>query len=170
MKKAFYESKQKWDYMGFYERFEQIIVLSLTFLIAVIIVVSLFQLGSEILDLLFFEDVNPLDHATFQRIFGMILTVMIALEFKHSLVKVVDRKNHIIRVKTVLLIALLALARKLIILDMTVTSAETLAAIGFSVLVLGVTYWLLKTRDQSDLTQHDVSEKLADDVKRKAIS
>lgn len=42
------------------------------------------------------------------------------------------------------MIALLALARKIIILDFSATDAERLAALGFMVLVWGIVYYLLK--------------------------
>lgn len=143
----FQEGRQQWKIMSLYERFEQIIVLILTFIIGLVIVISLFQLLAEVWNL-FLQGASPLNHATFQTFFGMILTVMIAMEFKHSLIKAIDRKNHIIHVRTVILIALLALARKLIVLDASTTAWETTAVISFSVLALGATYWLLKIRDQ----------------------
>ena len=69
------------------------------------------------------------------------------MEFKHSIVKVIYRKDHIIQVKTVLLIALLAISRKFIILDISVTDAMHIFALGFSVLVLAAAYWGIKQRD-----------------------
>lgn len=37
----------------------------------------------------------------FQSVFGMIMTLLIAMEFKHSIVRVAQRRDSIIRVKTV---------------------------------------------------------------------
>ena len=94
---------------------------------------------------------DPLAHDTFKVIFGMIMTLLIAMEFKHSILKVIERKSHIIQAKTVLLIAQLALARKFIILDFASTSAAKLAALGLAMLMLGVVYWLLDQRDERRL-------------------
>jgi len=47
----------------------------------------------------------------------------------------------------VVLIALLALARKFIVLDTQTESAATIAATAFALLVLGVVYWLMRERD-----------------------
>jgi uncharacterized membrane protein (DUF373 family) len=47
----------------------------------------------------------------------------------------------------VLLIALLALARKFIILDLAETSAEHLLGLAAVTMVLGATYWLIRERD-----------------------
>ena len=143
---AWQTMKAQWRVMSFYERFEQLIALVLSAVIAVIIVISLFQLIRVVFNLLILDAFNPLDHSVFQRVFGMIMTLLIAMEFKHSIIKVALRKESIIQVKTVLLIALLALARKFIILDPDISPAK-LAALAGAALALAVTYWLLRERD-----------------------
>nr|WP_319923562.1 phosphate-starvation-inducible PsiE family protein [Acinetobacter baumannii] len=100
--------RAQWAVMTFYERFEQVIALALSAIIAVIIVVSLLQLISIVFSLLVIDAFNPLDHKVFQIVFGMIMTLLIAMEFKHSIVRVALRRDSIIQVKTVILIALLA--------------------------------------------------------------
>ena len=106
------EIRSQWRLMTFYERFEQVIALVLSAVIAVIIVVSLFQLIAIVFTLLVLDAFNPLDHKVFQSVFGMIMTLLIAMEFKHSIVRVALRKESIIQVKTVVLIALIALSRE----------------------------------------------------------
>jgi uncharacterized membrane protein (DUF373 family) len=90
---------------------------------------------------------NPLDHRVFQTVFGDILTVLIALEFNHTLQVVITRERGIIQAKIVILIALLALVRKLIVVDFYAVSPSSLAALAALLLVLGVTYWLIRERD-----------------------
>ena len=138
--------RDQWAIMSFYERFEQVVALVLSAVIAVIIVVSLFQLIAIVFTLLVLDAFNPLDHKVFQSVFGMIMTLLIAMEFKHSIVRVALRKESIIQVKTVILIAILALARKFIILDPDVDPAK-LAALAGTILALGLTYWLMRERD-----------------------
>ncbi len=103
--------RAQWAVMTFYERFEQVIALALSAIIAVIIVVSLLQLISIVFSLLIIDAFNPLDHKVFQTVFGMIMTLLIAMEFKHSIVRVALRRDSIIQVKTVILIGLIALAQ-----------------------------------------------------------
>ncbi|MDH7615246.1 phosphate-starvation-inducible PsiE family protein [Vibrio cholerae] len=140
------EMRSQWRLMTFYERFEQVVALILSAVIAVIIVVSLIQLIRLVFTLLVMDALNPTDHKAFQLVFGAIMTLLIAMEFKHSIVKVALRKESIIQVKTVILIAILALARKFIILDPDVDPAK-LAALAGTVLALGLTYWLMRERD-----------------------
>ena len=132
--------------MSFYERFEQVVALVLSAVIAVIIMVSLFQLISIGFTQLVLDAFNPLDHKVFQSVFGMIMTLLIAMEFKHSIVRVALRRDSIIQVKTVILIGLIALARKFVILDPETGPAKG-AALAGATLALGATYWLLRERD-----------------------
>lgn len=127
----------------FYERFEQAIALLLSAVIVVIVVISLMQLIRTVFVLLFLKAFNPLEHSVFQTVFGMILTLLIAMEFKHSILRVALRRDSIIRVKTVVLIALIALSRKFVILDPD-TGPAKIAALAVACLALGAVYWLLR--------------------------
>jgi uncharacterized membrane protein (DUF373 family) len=132
--------------MTVYERFEQVVVITLSGVMSMVIVISLIQLIRLVFTLLVMDALNPLDHKVFQLVFGATMTLLIAMEFKHSIVKVALRKESIIQVKTVILIAILALARKFIILDPDVDPAKV-AALAGTVLALGLTYWLMRERD-----------------------
>jgi uncharacterized membrane protein (DUF373 family) len=132
--------------LGFYERFEQAVAHILSVVISVIIAISLWQLVRAVGVLLVGKALNPLDHAVFQTVFGMIMTLLIAMEFKHSIIHVMLRRDHIVQVKTVLLIALLAIARKFIILDPN-TDPYRIGALAAALLAMGVVYWLMRQRD-----------------------
>jgi uncharacterized membrane protein (DUF373 family) len=75
------------------------------------------------------------------------LTVLIALEFNHTLRYVVTRERGIIQAKIVILIAVLALVRKIIVTDLSAMAPDALAAEATLILALGVTYWLMRERD-----------------------
>ncbi|MGC9163764.1 MAG: phosphate-starvation-inducible PsiE family protein [Thiomonas sp.] len=144
----FEKFRAQWQLMSLYERFEQVIAVVLSVVIAVIIVASLLQLMRVVWSLLIVDAFNPLDHKVFQTVFGMIMTLLIAMEFKHSIVRVAMRHDSIIQVKTVILIALIALSRKFVILDVeTDVASGKIAALAGATLALGVTYWLLRERD-----------------------
>jgi uncharacterized membrane protein (DUF373 family) len=90
------------------------------------------------------EAINPLQQETFQLVFGMIMTLLIALEFKHSIIKVALRNDSIVQVRTVIL---LALARKFVILDVHSSPAQV-AALALALLALGVVYGIVRKRDR----------------------
>jgi len=136
-----------WGVLTFYQRFESLVALVLTAVVALIIVVALYRLASSVVTGLVFGMLDPLDPRVFQLVFGEVLTLLIALEFNHTLQYVVTRQQSIIQTKVVLLIAMLALARKIIILDFHDTSPGQLLGLAALTLALGLAYWLMRERD-----------------------
>jgi uncharacterized membrane protein (DUF373 family) len=132
--------------MTLYERFEHVVAIVLSGVIALVILMALLQLAFGVVPLLVGGSLDPLDYEVFQVLFGMIMTVLIALEFNHSIIQVSMRRGSIIQVKTVVLIALLALSRKFIILEPD-KEPGTIASLAGATLALGIVYWLLRERD-----------------------
>lgn len=149
-RQSFDRFRQEWAVLGIYERIEQIVAIILSAVIAVIVVISLLQLIQQVFALLWVNAFNPLDHKVFQTVFGAIMTLLIAMEFKHSIIQAAMRRGSIIQLKTVILIALLALARKFIILDPESVGADKIAALAGAVLALGVVYWTIRERDEHE--------------------
>ena len=96
---------------------------------------------------------DPTDYSVFQAIFGMIFTVIIALEFKRSLLVLAERRDNVVQVRSVILIALLAVVRKLLILDVAATEALQLFALAAAILALGGVYWLMRAPDPPERKQ-----------------
>ena len=111
-----------------YRRFESFVAFVLTIVIGAIILVALVRLIVSVADTLVLRTLNPLDHTVFQRVFGEVMTLLIALEFNHTLRYVVSGERGIIHTKMVLLIALLALARRVIVMDLVDTDARSMGA------------------------------------------
>ncbi|MEW5755114.1 MAG: phosphate-starvation-inducible PsiE family protein [Pseudomonadota bacterium] len=133
--------------MNLYERFEQVVAMILSFVISVVVVIAMFELVAKVWNMLLNGMLDPLDHQVFQAVFGAIMTLLIAMEFKHSIMRVVARRESIIQVKTVVFIAILALARKFIILDTAQTDAPTIAALALTIFALAGVYWLIRDSD-----------------------
>ena len=127
-----------------YQKFEQIVVLILSWLIAIVVVFAVWNLTLKIFLILMSGSLDPTDYGVFQAIFGMIFTVIIALEFKRSLVVMAERRDSVVQVRTVVLIALLAVIRKLLIVDPGSTDALHLFALAAAILALGGVYWLVR--------------------------
>jgi uncharacterized membrane protein (DUF373 family) len=130
-----------------YRRFEAAVAFALTIVISTVILVALCRLIVSVADTLVLRALNPLEHEVFQRVFGEIMTLLIALEFNHTLQYVVSGERGIIHTKMVVLIALLALARKVIIVELFTAAPAALLALAALTLALGVTYWLMRERD-----------------------
>ncbi len=138
---------EEWALLDLYEKFEKVICLILSFFVALIIIYATYKLGYHIVELFFKKGLDPVEHKSFKMVFGMIMVVLIALEFKHSIVKVIVNQESIVQVKTVLLIAILAISRKMIILDIKTTSPMIIFSLASVLLALGVVYWLMRERD-----------------------
>ena len=150
MADAFRETREAWPGLSTYERFEQVVSLVLTALIGILIVAAVINLTFRVLTLVLFGLLDAADHTLFQSIFGMIFTVLIALEFNHSIVSVLHPRESIVQVRTVILIALLALVRKFIILDASKTEPVTIIGLAAAVLALGAVHWLVREQDRKD--------------------
>jgi uncharacterized membrane protein (DUF373 family) len=142
------ELRTKWQTLSIYEKFEQTVVSVLTLVIAGIVTIATWQLLLHTLNLVESHVVNLADSQVFQSIFGMVLTVLIALEFKHTLLVVRHHRRAIVQVRAVVLIALLALVRRFIILDLYQTTPSVIAALAGAALALGVVFWLVGNYEQ----------------------
>lgn len=152
----FKDLRSKWQTLSLYERFEQSVVGVLTLVIAVIVAIATWQLLLYTLKLVGSHVVTPGDPQVFQGLFGMVLTVLIALEFKHTLLVVKHHRRAIVQVRAVVLIALLALVRRFVILDLYQTSPSVIAALAGAALALGIVFWLVASKEQPE--EDEVSE------------
>jgi uncharacterized membrane protein (DUF373 family) len=148
LKKDLADARESWAPLSFYEKFEHACILILTALIALIIALAIWNLVLKILINLLASTLDPTDYAVFQALFGMIFTVIIALEFKRSLLVLAERVDSVVQVRAVLLIALLAVVRKLILLDVKATDALQLLALAAAILALGAAYWMVRDQDR----------------------
>src|ERR1700746_1690459 len=143
------ELRTKWQTLSIYEKFEQTVVSALTLVIAGIVTIATWQLLLHTLNLVDSHVVKLADSQVFQRIFGMVLTVLIALEFKHTLLVVRHHRRAIVQVRAVVLIALLALVRRFIILDLYQTTPSVIAALAGAAVALGIVFWLVGNQERS---------------------
>jgi uncharacterized membrane protein (DUF373 family) len=151
IKQELRETREQFRLMSLYQRFEHVVVILLTALIAVIVVAALWTLTLKILfGLVLAGGLDPSDYSAFQAVFGMILAVVIALEFKKSILVLAERRDTVIQIRSVVMIALLAICRKIIILDLTEADALHILALAAAIFALGIIYWLLDRRDRPD--------------------
>jgi uncharacterized membrane protein (DUF373 family) len=144
------EARTRWKLLTLYQKFEHAVILILTGLISLVVALAVWNLVLKILASITSSGFDPTDYGVFQALFGMIFTVIIALEFKRSLLVVAERRFGIVQVRTVVLLALLAIVRKLIILDLATTEAAQLFALSAAVLSLGAAYWLVRDQDRRE--------------------
>ncbi len=81
-------------------------------------------------------------------IFGAFMVVLIAIEIFINIRLYLG--SNVLPIKLVIATALMAIARKVIVLDITETEATYIYAIGVVTLALGATYWLVGAADRTE--------------------
>ncbi len=138
------DTRRAWAGLSWYERFEQLVALVLTGLIAVLIVVATWNLLLVVARLVAMGVLDPARPEVFQAVFGMIMIVLISLEFNHSLIGVLERHETIVHLRTVVMIALLAVLRKFIVMPVEEVAAPKLLGLSAAALSLGAVLWSLR--------------------------
>ena len=122
---------------SFYVGFERVVAAALLFGIAVVVLLAIESFGETVLATVLSVGGPPLDYAIFETLFDRILAALIALELAHSVHQMVEGKHGLSQVRTVIVIGVLALVRKLIVLDVATTSGFFLLGLAAAILSLG---------------------------------
>lgn len=79
---------------------------------------------------------------TLLKIFGLFLNILIALEITQNITSYLG--SHIIQIEMVIITSLIAVARKIIILDFEKISELELLALAATIFALSICYWLVR--------------------------
>jgi uncharacterized membrane protein (DUF373 family) len=144
--------KKRWKDMTPYGLFEQITSVVVMFFVSIIIVYSLILLAIDLyeqfgLGLAFIESESLRD------VFGSILTILILIEFNHSIVVAISKKSGILQARPIVLITILVIARKVILLDFNTATFEKMIAISAMAVAFGLLYWLMSVRPSDTPTE-----------------
>ncbi|MCC5880978.1 MAG: phosphate-starvation-inducible PsiE family protein [Idiomarina sp.] len=98
-------------------------------------------------------------------LFSSFMVVLIAIEIFINIRLYLG--TSVLPVQLVIATALMAIARKVIVLDVEAVDASYLAAMGLVILALGLTYWLLarKTKHASNKSANDPAPKTQQEEK-----
>jgi len=124
------------------EAIEGIVSKILSVAMILVILVSIWHLGIFLIQVLF-EPTNDSFSKTLFRIFGLFLNVLIALEILENITAYL--KKHVIQVELVIVTSLIAVARKIIILDLEKTSGIDLIGLAIAILSLSLGYLIIKS-------------------------
>jgi uncharacterized membrane protein (DUF373 family) len=130
-----------------YETFEHAIMLILTLVIVVLIAFATYHLIRVLFGMIVTGELDPTDPDVYPSIFGMIFTVLIGLEFKRSFLIVTATQTSIVRIRSIILIGMLATLRKFIVLDLKEINVLEMLAVAAAILALGIVYWLVRNQD-----------------------
>ena len=120
--------------------FERAVISVVIYLMAALILVLVVDLGWTIFRHIIGNPLGLLESADLLDVFGSFLLVVIAVELLETIKAYLN--EHVVHAELVLEVALIAVARKIIVLDMKAMPAWSVLAIGALVLMLASAYWL----------------------------
>lgn len=124
------------------EQFEGLLAKVLSVVMLVVIVVIVADLFIYLWSALKVTPAEGFFGATLSQIFGLFLSVLIALEILENITAYL--KEHVVHVELVIATALTAVGRKLVILDLEKISGVSLIGLAAAVLSLAVSYLIVR--------------------------
>ena len=123
-------------------KFEFFIVLALLLMMMIALSASTIELGFILVEQLLEPPMLLLDVKEMLTVFAFFLMVLIGLELVESIKMYLE--EDVIHVEVVVLVAIIAVARKIIVIDYYSVSYEILLSIAALMIVLSAGYFLLK--------------------------
>ncbi|MEM6715842.1 MAG: phosphate-starvation-inducible PsiE family protein [Cyanobacteria bacterium P01_D01_bin.6] len=137
---------QNWQDDVFLKRVSQvegIVSKVLSIAMVVVILVTVIDLGLVLYRSLFVSDSVGFFKTTLTEIFGLFLSVLIALEILENITAYI--RKHVVQVELVIATALTAVGRKLIILDLEKVPGVSLIGLAVAILALAVSYLIVRS-------------------------
>lgn len=136
--------------------FEKMIVFALVVMMALVLLLSTVELGWVIIKDIVSPPLLLLDINELLEIFGLFMLVLIGVELLETIVKTYlsQSTDH---AQIVIAVAIIAIARKVIILDVKDLSGSILLGIAAIILALSVGYYLIKGKRLQRGTDHQES-------------
>jgi uncharacterized membrane protein (DUF373 family) len=129
------------------KQFEKIVVIALIAMMALIIVLATIELGWIILQDMITQPYVLLEINELLDIFGFFLLILIGVELLETIKAYLS--EHVVHTEIVMEVALIAIARKVIILDVKDLPSLTLFGIAAIILALAVAYSLERRYHQA---------------------
>jgi uncharacterized membrane protein (DUF373 family) len=137
--------QRDWKQVLSYELFERVASRIVMLFISVIIVYSIIVMAITLVEQLRLNS-TYLDTESLREVFGSILTILILIEFNHSIALALANRAGILQVRPIILITILVIARKVILLDFSTATFEQFVGIGALALAFGLLFWLINAR------------------------
>lgn len=128
--------------LEYLKKFERIIITALIVMMTIVVFLATVELGWIIIKDFLTPPVALLEIAELLEIFGLFLLVLIGIELL-EMIKIYLEKN-VIHVEVVFMVAMIAIGRKVVILDVYKLPSLTLMGIATIILALSVAHYFVK--------------------------
>jgi uncharacterized membrane protein (DUF373 family) len=131
--------------IGAIKKFERVIIFSLVIMMCFVLLLATIELGWIIIKDVLTPPVFLLEIDELFEIFGLFMLVLIGIELLETIIKTYTNQN-VNHAKIVMAVALIAIARKVIILDLEKYSGLSLTGIAAIILALSLGYYLIQLK------------------------
>ncbi len=128
-------------FMHSIENIEVLVSKVLSIFMVLVIFAAIADLGVFLFKELFTTPYGKFNTTLF-KIFGLFLNILIALEILENITGYL--KKHVLQVELVIVTSLIAVARKIIILDLDKVTGIDIIGLGVAVLALSISYWIIR--------------------------
>lgn len=121
---------------------EKIIVITLIFMMSFVLLLATVELARFVINAIGNEGDWLISLNGLTGLFGVFLLVLIGIELLDTIK--VYLKQNVVHVEVVVLVAIIALARKIVIIEVEQLSGDLLIGMGVLIIALAVAYYLIK--------------------------
>ena len=139
-------------FLAVLEGTEVIIAKILSICLVLVTLVSVYELVTFLIKEIFLTAPFGFSTTTLIEVFGLFLNILIALELLENVTAYL--KKHVVHVELVVGTALIAIARKIIVLDPDKAKGIDAIGLGMAVLAISLSYWIIR-RITNKNTRHD---------------
>jgi uncharacterized membrane protein (DUF373 family) len=124
------------------KQLEKFLIWSIIFILTIILILAFADVIYEIVQSVIEPPLFIVDAQGLMELFSMFLIILIGLELVETVKAYL--KDDVVHVELVIVVAIIAIARKVIIWDFDKYSTNELYGLGVMVVALGITYFLIK--------------------------
>ncbi|HEY9799158.1 MAG TPA: phosphate-starvation-inducible PsiE family protein [Leptolyngbyaceae cyanobacterium] len=135
------------NFMHGIENVEVIVSKVLSLFMVIVILVAIVDLGIFIVKEVFTVPYGKINTTLF-KVFGLFLNILIALEILENITAYL--KKHVFQVELVIVTSLIAVARKIIILDLEKVTGIDIIGLGTAVLALSISYLIIRNSNSGN--------------------
>lgn len=128
--------------LAYLKKFERVVVLMLIAMLSIVVLLAVGELGWVLVQDAITPPVLILEIDELLDIFGLFLLVLIGIELLEMMKAYLA--EGVVHSEVVLTVALIAIARKIVVLDARDYSGATLVGIGVIIVALAAAYWVIR--------------------------
>ncbi|MEH2272305.1 MAG: phosphate-starvation-inducible PsiE family protein [Nostoc sp.] len=141
------EATKDENFMHIIENIEVLVSKALSIFMVIVILVAIADLGVFIVKELFTVPYGSFN-TTLYKVFGLFLNILIALEILENITAYLQK--HVFQVELVIVTSLIAVSRKIIILDLEKVEGIDIIGLGIAILALSISYLIIRLSNSKD--------------------